>query len=185
MKVISSNIDEVVQGIRDTVKSIDFRSSVGQGMMAEAIREKIVTMIAKRSINFQMDGEGAIWYANEKKYAQWKLDHYGSNRVGVMSGQMLSILSLKGTMNVQHGKMTLYYGIGKPSDRHSSVSNPKKISKKSSKPQPEPTDIEKGSWFTEGDEGRNRMPRGFFELDDAIMEEVVDIAEEYLDRILG
>jgi hypothetical protein len=179
----NSNIDEVVQGIRDVVKSIDFKTSVGGGMMAEAIRDKIVTMIAKRSINFQQDPQGGIWYANAKKYAQWKLDHYGSNRVGVMSGQMLSILSLKGTLNVQHGRMTIYYGIGKPSDRQS-ASPTKKIMRKSSTPKPEPTDIEKANWFTDGNPRNKQPPREFYGTDDAIDEEVMDVVEEYVGRLL-
>jgi len=82
----NSNIDELKAEIQALIKKINFNLSVGGASLGRALVDKIAWDINRRSINFQQDGDGIRWTLNATAYAKWKLEHYGSNKVGAMTG---------------------------------------------------------------------------------------------------
>jgi hypothetical protein len=181
----NSNIDELNAEIRALIKRINFNLTVGGAALGRALVDKIAWDINRRSINFQQDGDGIRWTPNATAYAKWKLEHYGSNKVGAMTGQMLSLLSLKGQAAITDLALTMTYGIDRPSDRASVTNPPRSGGRRASASKPQPTDREKAGWFEEGDPGRNRDPRTFYELDDAIEDDIEQLVGEYLDKLLS
>ena len=194
--VHQSNIDEVGAWIREIVGTFDFLVDVGSGILAEDVRDLIAEMIRKRSINFKQ-GADVYWVDNERKYKEWKEKTYGVSNVGELTGQMLSLDSLKGNSIVTPDSITMYYGIGQPADRFKNapigLATKKRKARKKRKRKasaPQPTDTEKGVYFTEGCEvdrrGRkqNRPPRPFYELDPQIEEAVFELIDEHLSKLL-
>lgn len=181
----NSNVDELKAEIQALIKRINFNLTVGGASLGRALVDKIAWDINRRSINFQQDGDGVRWLPNDRDYAKWKLDHYGSNKVGAMTGQMLSLLSLKGQIAITDLTLTMNYGIDRPSDRASVTNPPRSGGRRASASKPEPTDREKAGWFESGESFADKQPRTFYELDDAIEDDIEQLVGEYLDRLLS
>lgn len=164
---IDSNIDDIAGFITGLADGFSFVHS-GAGM--ESV-EKVVTGIQHRSEQFQCTGGGEAWPENSPEYLIDKANRYGTRLINYRTGQMLGQESLIGETVIEDKLVTMRYGTGRPPQ--SSVNGYMEPSDE------EVTDIEKA-------EIALASGRAFYELDDAINEQVgAVVAEAYAEYLRG
>lgn len=195
----NSNIDEVQDSIHDLLGTFNFRLDIGSTTLGEDLRDLVAQMIHDRSINLQRGAEEP-WAPLRGWYLSWKSANFGVELIGVLTGQMLSINSLRGDTRITDHEIEMTYGTGDPSP---AASTAKAMSRRSgnkrrrkrtlnriAKEGSRTTDREKATWFTDGcsvdSKGRNqnRPGRSFFEVDDVIEDAVIDHCQDALDSLL-
>lgn len=154
----TSNAKQVVDDLRRLILSFGFDKTIEGRSIGQDCVGVVADGIAARSIDAQGSPDGS-WPANEPKYKEWKRDKYGSDLVGVRTGQMLSIESLKGGSIITTHDVEMQYGTGLPPTRSyaSAYFDPRTDGSIS--------DIEKAFLFSK------RRP--FYVLDDAIADGVL------------
>jgi hypothetical protein len=182
------NEDEVLAWLSSGIESFDMNSPCGGRRLADAIHENQAKQIQERSLGEQ---RGAIlpFRPNTSKYAQWKLDKFGTDLINVQTGGMLSEESIQGELIVNGKELQHVYGTGKPGESKIKLEEPKpkkpgkrrrkarKGKRKEAGERRQPTDREKAAWAAE--DGRS-----FFELDDQIKDRNTELASESLEEHL-
>lgn len=153
----------LIDGFNFTIPGKD--QSLGRDLAAGA-----ALMISDRSISEQGNAQGQPWDANERKYKAMKERKHGVYSVGVLTGQMLSLESMKGETTVEANEVVMVYGTN---------TEPTKFSTYGDLKPNEPTDREKAEWFADGG-------REFYELseDDAnnLIIEAAEALADYLEN---
>jgi hypothetical protein len=170
MADVESNILEFEAEFKDLIDGFVFTlpgkdQSLGRDLAASAAMG-----ISDRSIATQADAQGQPWRENEDKYRKMKERKHGVYNVGVLTGQMLSLESMKGETTVEPDEVLMVYGTGEPPTRFSTYGELR---------DDEPDDRQKAAWFA--DSGRE-----FFELNDddaaRIYGEVAEALVDYLEK---
>ncbi len=170
MATVTSNLVEyqpafaaLINDFNLTVPGKD--QSLGRDMATEAC-----LAIVERSVADQQDATGGTFKATSPKYTASKLRKFSVDLVGVRSGQMLSLESVKGEITVEPEVVTIKYGTGEVATRSSTGGQLRSN---------EPTDRQKADWFTQGG-------RPFFGLLEADHDRVQGVARaalaEYLEN---
>jgi hypothetical protein len=152
------NVDQLYNDIHDFVDGFNFTTQVEVKSLALDCAGVIADGIIARSIDDQSAAEGS-WDALNEKYKEWKVKKYGVGLIGVRTGQMLSLNSVLGEIEITPELATVLYGKALADPEDDTI-----------------TDIEKAYFFSE------RRP--FFELDDKITDELFARIEELLETYL-
>lgn len=165
-----SNIDDVERWLDEMIDSINFTLPGKDQSIGRDLAGVVAEGIADRSVPDARDPDGASWAPNEEPYKSWKRKKYDADQPGILTGQMLSLESLKGETDVAPDQVTMKYGTGKPAERaRNGAARPKAANPA--------TDREKARYFT--DSGRP-----FYALDAEIaakcVEEAKDAITDYL-----
>jgi|GEM_PF-2915897 len=166
----NSNIDEVGQWISGILEGIDFTMPGADQSLGRDMAGVVANGIIDRSVPDAQAPDGSTWAANEPEYAARKRARYDADQPGILTGQMLSLESVKGELTLAPAEVTMKYGTGESAKRARNGAEPPKASDP-------PTDRQKAEWFTEGG-------RPFYELDDQINEAVVKEAEDAIEKHL-
>lgn len=126
--------------------------------------------IIDRSVNDQGGAAGA-WLPNDPDYTAEKARKYGVELIGFRTGQMISLPSLLGNVDVEPDTVTIRYGTGQPPREAMSSSY-------ISKGDQAVTDTQKAGYFTE-----KKGP--FFEWDEPIARAVREHMADELVRFIG
>jgi hypothetical protein len=162
----SYNVDQVYADIKDFVDGFNFTAHIEDKSLALDAAGVMADGIIARSIDEQKPAEGS-WDELKAVYKAWKAEKYGVELIGVLTGQMLSLNSVLGELEITPELMTLIYGKNEPgSGHHEDTDNPDEVV----------TDRKKAEWFSE------RRP--FFELDDTITDKVFERIEKLLEEYL-
>ena len=129
----------------------------------------------------QLKGAEVEWPENSdnppgKGYASWKKKKYDYTEAipNVRTNQMLSILSLRGNFTtIEPELITMRYGTGEITSRSDSPNG--YLDKQDQKK----TDIQKAVYAHTG-QSKHRIKRPFYELDDAISDQVLKMAGDLL-----
>jgi hypothetical protein len=172
MASVKSNADQVAGWIDRVIDGFSFAlpgedQSLGRDLAGIAAQGMI-----DRSVPDARSPDGGTWPANEPTYASWKRKKFDADQPGILSGQMLSLESMMGEVNVSADRVEMTYGTGTTPTRARSGAA-------LTAGQRQATDRQKAEWFTEGG-------RRFYGLDENIAAEVVAHAGErfgeYLDK---
>lgn len=164
----SHNVDQVFNDIKAVIDGFNFATQVEDKTLGLDCAGIVADEIIHRSIDEQR-GEAGAWYEIDERYAASKLKNYGTNLIGVRTGQMLSLESMLGTVNVSTSEVQMLYGTGKPPTT-SSVTGYITTADK------EISDIEKAYFFSKD--------RPFYELDDLISDKVYARIEHCLEEYI-
>lgn len=164
----NSNIDAVAADIEAIVASYDFTLPGDDQSLGRDLAGVVATGIADRSAQGKAPN-GSDWAENREPYKSRKAKRYSALLPNELTGQMLSLESLKGQTTIAADAVEMKYGTGEaatrartgPADARDCVA----------------TDQQKAEWTTEGASG---PPRPFYELDNAIADECQKVAGEAL-----
>lgn len=163
---VESNILEYEREFIEFVDGFDFTLSVGNKLLGKELAAEASIAIRERTVVEQQEASGAPLKPLNPKYKARKLKKHSVDKIGVLTGQMLSEESMRGKVTIEPTEVSIAYGTGTKPTRFATYGT---ITGK------EPTDREKAEYFT--DSGRP-----FFELDDAIEEKLREVAQEALDE---
>jgi hypothetical protein len=149
----TTNAAEVGSKTAEAIAAFGFNTDYVGRALGELLADGIVEGIAERSADRQCDGLGNPWPKNKEPYRSRKKKKYGEELTNYRTGQMLSIVSLKGDTRIEKNEVTIGYGTAKPPDGSSTgyLSEADKSI----------TDIEKAYFAA-------RQNRAFFQLDQDI-----------------
>jgi len=165
----SSNIDDLARWERELIDTWDFTVAGESQSLGRDMVGAVAEGINERTVADQKDATGGDLTPNEARYAARKAREWGSHQPLIRSGQMLSLESLIGEVEVEPHQITMRYGTGRPATR---VSGPGGKLRDD-----EPTDREKAGW--------NSEERPFYALDEAIVDDhVMPVAAESFDKHL-
>lgn len=166
-----SNIDQVCTWIDDVINSIDFTRPGEDESIGKDVAVSIAQEIADDAAE-QMEPDGTPFPANEAKYAAWKGRKYGMQEpaYGYRTGQMLSLESLIGEVDVKADEVTMTYGKDLPPTRSSAsgyISDQDKAV----------TDRQKMGWMK--DKGVN-----IYKLSDLVRQRAFELIREWFARVI-
>lgn len=166
---ITSNADEAHAWLDRVVDSFDFARPGVEGSLGRDLAVAAAEGMVERSIVDQTERTGSPFLANEPIYARWKAAKYDAHQPNVRTGQMLSLQSMLGDVDISPEDVALRYGTGQPpASAFSGVAL--------SESDRSITDIEKAFFASED--------RPFYGLDDSIDETLQAVAQEALDRLV-
>jgi hypothetical protein len=114
-------IHEYFRKLEGLVKTFDFtRKGEGESMGKDAAL-KVAQGIVNRSAA-QQAGVDGIFLANDPKYTADKVKRYGTDLIGFRTGQMISLPSLLGHVDVTPNTVLMTYGTNTPPSRSISSS---------------------------------------------------------------
>ena len=168
-----SNLDHVMGQLKQFINSFDFTRPGIEGSMGKDAAHAVAERIAEAAAD-QKTTDGEPFPDNAPEYAAWKDEKYGvgPNAYGRRTGQMLSLESLLGEVEVSGGEVTIRYGTGQAPTR-SSASGYISESDKST------TDIEKAFFIT--NQGKRLT---FYKAGAAGREAVVEVLKEAVARAI-
>ncbi len=153
-----------------TIETFDFRAATEEGRaLGEILPDVIADGISERSTRERAAPSTGTWRENEEKYKRRKLRLYGVGETNSRTGQMLSILSLRGKVTIEPQLLTMEYGTGQPPSSGSTgyISDQDRLI----------TDEDKA--FYAAEDGR-----GFYELDETIGRDLDEEVGKCLDAHL-
>lgn len=163
-----SNIDDVEAWEKGLVDSLDFTlPGVDQSIGRDVVGD-VASGIHERTVDLMRDATGAPLKPNKDPYKTWKEVKLGVYQPLIKTGQMLSLLSLKGDATITPDEIAIEYGTGEPPSRSASPTGGL------SKGDEDVTDRQKAEW--------NSDERPFFALDDAIIDRIADRAMATFDK---
>lgn len=109
----SQAIREYFAKLDALVATFDFTRAGAEESMGKDAAHIVGEGILDRSIQEQGGPDGA-WLANDPDYTDWKREHYNVDLIGVRTGQMFSLPSLLGDVDIQPMTVTIRYGTGLP-----------------------------------------------------------------------
>jgi len=166
MPLGSSNIDEIERWFDQIIATIDFTLPGKDKSLGRDLVGVVAQGIIDRSVPDAQGPDGAKWDDNKDPYKAWKATEYDAFQPGILTGQMLSLESVKGETTVGKDSVEMKYGTDTPS----AGSRNGKAPPAAKEP---PTDRQKAGWFHEkGNE--------FYGLDDEIANDCVDECAEAL-----
>lgn len=154
--------------LRNLLEEFNFTRPGKDHVLGKDIAHVVANGIFDRTISKQA-GPAGTFPPNDAGYTARKLAQYKVELIGVRTGQMVSIPSLLGKVQIEPLRVTIAYGTDMPPTRGMTGY----ISEQDKKV----TDTQKAEWFTakKGD---------FYELDDQIAEKVCDKFAERLDEYI-
>lgn len=168
-----SNADQVFDAIEGIVTSYNFTLPGRNRDLGMELAYKVADGIHDRSIQEQR-GASSFWAACDAEYVTEKFDLYKTNKTGERTGQMLSILSLVGQVEISEYTVYMTYGIDAAPTRS-------KYSGYISDQDKSITDAEKAEHFS--------AKRPFYELDEVICQACVELARDelidYMTRVMA
>jgi hypothetical protein len=162
---ITDNNDEVGAWLDELVQSYDFTRPGEDGSLGQDLARVVAQGVIDRTVAQQQAADGSQLRENEPRYRARKKKLYQVDQPGLRTGQMLSLTSVLGEVDVTADEVTLRYGIGE-APTSSSTGFISEADKRV-------TDRDKAGWFTEGG-------RPFYALDETINTEVAEHAGEAL-----
>lgn len=172
MAAMESNIDEVARWIDDVVDSVNFTMPGRDASLGRDMAGVVAEGIIDRSVPDAVSPDGGTWAPNEARYAAYKRKKFAADQPGILSGQMLSLESVRGEVKVLPNSVEMTYGIGATPSR-SRTGAPLSASQQAT------TDKDKARHFADGG-------REFYGLDrtiaEAVMIEVESAIADYIGR---
>jgi hypothetical protein len=165
----SSVIRAYFAKLANLIETFNFTRPGKDESMGKDAAHKIAVGIFTRSREEQGGPEGP-WPENDPDYTDWKWNKYHVELIGVRTGQMLSLESLLGKVDVAPTTVEIYYGTGQAPTGSMSSSY-------ISQADTSITDIEKAWFFT-------RMKGSFYELDDKIANDVKQYFSDELSEFI-
>lgn len=169
---VDSNINEVKLWLHGIVDSFDFTRPGKDGSLGRDMAGVVAEGIIDRSVPDAVSPDGSGWAANEARYAAWKRAKFAADQPGILSGQMLSLESVRGDVKVTPTEVTMNYGIGSGASRS-------RTGAALSASQQATTDRDKARHFAEGGREFYGMDR---QIADAVVAEVEDAIADHLGR---
>lgn len=166
--------DAPLAEIEALVETFDFTLPGKDVSLGRDIAVRVAIGIQVRSMRGEGPG-GALWLANAEEYARYKATNYQEYQPGVLGGQMLSLVSLIGVVEVSPASILMTHGKDEQPTRTTSRSGVQLKDRELVA-----TDRDKGEWFTEGNGRTGSPPRPFYAFDDEITQGVVDLVKDAL-----
>jgi hypothetical protein len=169
---IQAIIDEYFRDLNALIATFNFTRKGREKALGREAAQLVAEGIVDRSAKKQ-GGADNNWPPNSAKYTAWKENLYNVKLIGFRTGQMISIESLLGHVDIEPLHVLIRYGTGLPPTRSMSSSY---ISDEDRKV----TDTQKADFFTakKGD---------FFEVDDTIADKVrehfASALEDFIDEL--
>jgi hypothetical protein len=167
----SSNIDEIGRWLDQIIDTIDFTLPGKDASLGKDLIGVVAEGIIDRSVPEAQGPDGAKWDDNEDPYKSWKAVEYDAFQPGILTGQMLSLESVKGETTVGKDSVEMKYGTDTPA----SGSRNGKAPPSAKEP---PTDRQKAGWFH--DRGNE-----FYGLDETIADDCMAECSEAIDDYIG
>jgi hypothetical protein len=165
----SSVIRAYFAKLANLIETFNFTRPGKDESMGKDAAHKIAEGIFDRSINEQGGPEGP-WPENDEEYTKAKLDYYHVEWIGVRTGQMLSMTSLLGKIDIEPTRVEIYYGTNEyPIETMTGVS----ITKQDR----EVTDRQKAEFFT-------KKKGQFYVLDETIANNVKQYFSDELSEFI-
>lgn len=171
---MKSNIDDILKQAMEFIDSFNFERPGVEGSLGKDCAHAVAERIADLAATEQRTSDNEDFPDNEPRYADWKNRKYNTSKpaFGIRTGQMLSIQSLLGDVEVEPGRVTMSYGTGQAPDRSGASDYISESDKRT-------TDREKAGYISKrvefykaGSEGRAAVVEVVKEaLDKAIREE--------------
>jgi hypothetical protein len=171
MPLGSSNIDEIERWFDQIIASINFTLPGKDQSLGRDLVGVVANGIIDRSVPDAKGPDGNPWAENHDPYKAWKAKEYDAFQPGILTGQMLSLESIKGETTINPDSVEMKYGTDTPA----SGSRNGKAPPDAKEP---PTDRQKAEWFH--DRGNE-----FYGLDEAIAADCVDECAEGLADYIG
>jgi hypothetical protein len=153
------------------VDSVEFTMPGQDASLGKDCAGVVAQGIIDRSVPDAVSPDGGSWAANEARYAAYKRAKFAADQPGILSGQMLSLESVKGEVKVLPDQVTMTYGTG-------STPSGSRTGAALSASQSSVTDREKARHFA--DSGRE-----FYGLDKDVVEAVVAEIEDAVGKMLA
>lgn len=169
---VSSNLGDVALWIDSIVESIDFTMPGRDQSLGRDLAGVVAEGIVDRSVPDAVSPDGSGWAANEARYAAWKRAKFAADQPGILSGQMLSLESVKGQVKVTPDSVEMTYGTGSGASRS-------RTGAALSASQGAISDRDKARHFADGGREFYGMDR---QIVDAVMAEVEDSVVHLLGR---
>jgi hypothetical protein len=176
------NVDAVMYRLRNVVAEFDFTIPGADQSLGRDVANLIVGRIDDRcAVSYGPDS--VPWQPNSEKeppkggYKGAKLRKYGWDETNRRTGQMLSILALKGRTTIEKDLITLRYGRDEAPSRGGSPSGVVTDGDKKR------TDVQKAEYAHTG--GRWGIKRPFYALGPGDKEAVVEFVQEKLDQYIA
>lgn len=169
---VDSNINEVKLWIEGVVESIRFDMPGRDQSLGRDMAGVVAEGIIDRSVPDAMSPDGSGWAPNEARYAAYKLRKFAADQPGILSGQMLSLESVRGDVKVTPTEVTMSYGIGSGASRS-------RTGAALTASQQAATDRDKARHFAESGREFYGMDR---QIADAVVAEVEDAVADHLGR---
>jgi hypothetical protein len=171
MASVKSNADQVAAWIDRTIDGFSFELPGTDQSLGRDIAGIVAEGMIERAVPGTKAPDGGTWPRNEPKYAAWKRKKFGADQVGILTGQMLSLASMMGQVNVTADRVEMTYGTGETPTRSQSGAALTPGEKAA-------TDRQKAEWFTAGG-------RAFYGLDANIAAQVITHAGERFDEYIA
>ena len=104
---VTDNLDEFEAHLEALVESFDFEAPGVDGSLADDIVDAVAEGIAERAIDQQSGAEGG-WADNADSYVKRKKK--AGKPVSVLSGEMISLVELRGGVETTPTTLTMTYG---------------------------------------------------------------------------
>lgn len=157
MQDASDRIRLYFHHLAELIESFNFKRQGRDKSMGRDAAQLVAEGIVSRSAQDQ-GGPDEKWPPNTDDYTTSKLNWYGVELVGFRTGQMISMPSLLGRVDVSTDTVEIYYGTFRPPDR-TMTGAPLKPSDL------RVNDVQKAGYFTD-------LKGAFFVLDTTIAEKV-------------
>jgi hypothetical protein len=182
-----SNIAEVTKWLQDFADSFDFKRPGNDQNLGRDIVHLGAQRIRDRSLQ-DRTGFGTAWAPNSETpshwapegYRAWKEKNYGTPEPNSRTGQMLSLLSMKGRSTVESKQVTMIYGIDKPPPTGPAFGNPgPKLLERDQKV----TDVQK-AYFAHTGQSKKKVVRPFYQLIDDDGKAIAELCQENLNDLI-
>lgn len=151
----NSNIDDVEAWERQLIDSFDFTRPGEDQSLGRDMAGDVAMGIIDRTVAEQRDVNGSPLKPNKDPYKTWKEVKLGVYQPLIKTGQMMSLLSVKGEVAVSPDEVVMTYGVNDADEDGV-------------------TDRQKAEW--------NSDERPFYAMDDKIVATLVDRASDAFDR---
>lgn len=160
---------EYINKLKALIETYDFTRPGRDQSLGRDAANKVAELILDRSVRDQ-GGPDGTWPANKDTYTRRKERLYHVNLIGFRTGQMISLPSLLGHVDIGRHNVTLTYGTGTAPS--SSMSSPY-----ISESDKQISDTKKAEYFT-ARKGR------FYALDETISDALRELFAEDLDKFI-
>lgn len=172
------NLTVVARLVDEVADAVDFTRPGVDRMLGRELLALIAEGIAIRTIQRQVDPGGNPLKPLSPGYLKWKRAKFGIEKIGILTGQMLSQRSLEGVQEFSKTTASMTYGVNEPAIRPgSTMGAPKRSFKQSAEDETPPTDREKARKF--------EVHREFYALDGEIEDAAVEHVAKYLDLFIS
>lgn len=145
-----SNIQPIVENyfryLDRLLKTFNFTRRGKEHALGVEAAHKVGQGIIDRTIHNQTDANGNAFPVNSPKYDAMKIAKYSTDRIGVRTGQMLTLISVLGKIELEPFLVTMRYGTNTPPPPAPNAIYPKDTHVTDTKKAEHFTD-KKGDWY--------------------------------------